>query len=125
MRGRTHMIPEHKPECTSFWASLSISHFITIQIRGQPHYVSWGRGQGLQKETQFNRGCLEIVKICIIFSFLFFFPFSRKQRQEAVGHNGSRYEFWCQAPDYYSNSLPGRPASALPLLQFKLHSTAR
>lgn len=59
---------------------LSISHFITMQIRGLPHYVSWGRGQGLQKETQFNSGCLEIVQICIVFSFLFFFPFSRKHR---------------------------------------------
>lgn len=79
MRGRTQMIPEYKPECTSFWASLSISHFITIQVRGLPHYVSWGRGQGLQKETQCNSGCLQIVKIRIVFSF-FFFPFSRKHR---------------------------------------------
>lgn len=100
------------------------SHFITTQIRGLPQYVSLGRGQGLQKETQVNSGCLETVKICVVCSFLFS-VFQKTQRQEAAGHSGSRHEFWCQAPDYHSNSLPGRPASALPLLQFKLDSTAR
>lgn len=122
MRGRTQMIPEYKPECTSFWASLSISHFITIQIRGLPHYVSWGRGQGLQKETQFNSGCLEIVKICIVFSFLFFFPFSRKHRGRRLQgtvvqgmRSGARLQI--------ITVIPSLAALLLPFLSYSLNLT--
>lgn len=78
-----HGIPEHKPECVTLWAHLAISHFITTQIKGQPHYMSWGwgggQGEDTQRKTILNSGYLVMVEICMIFSFSFFL-FSRKCR---------------------------------------------
>lgn len=52
MMGRTHRISEHEPECMTLWACLSIAHFITIQIKGLPHYMSWGWGGAAGRRTE-------------------------------------------------------------------------
>lgn len=83
MTGRTHRIPDHEPKCMTLWACLSISHFITIQIEGLAHCMSWGwgrvGGETHRRKTILNSGYLVIVEICMIFSFSFFL-FSRKHR---------------------------------------------